>query len=434
MIKTLQKKFIFTAMIAITVLLAVLLSGINIINAWSNANQTTRQLDIVSNRYSKFAEPAMPASPDMPMPDDHILGMEGDKDKDRHNDIFGMLPMSENAEMAAIYFTVNTDGSGAITKTDISRISSVTIYKAAQLFQEAFNSGESKGKIEEFKYKAVKSFDSDETVYIFLDTSMQTYAVMRVAALSVLIGVVCWFAMLLFVILLSKKMIKPIAENMERQKQFITDAGHEIKTPLAIIISNTDAMELLNGESKWSRNIRNQAVRLSGLTENLLTLARLDESRDDTVFTQVDLSAVVSDMIHMFDEAAQLRNLSIHKFIQPSIKIKGVREQVYQLVSILTDNAVKYAASDSTITVSVSRSDKLAVLTFRNICTQLPDCDPEKLFDRFYRADTARTQKNGGYGIGLSAARAIVQQHGGTVNAEYEGENVIVFTAKLQIM
>ena len=115
-------------------------------------------------------------------------------------------------------------------------------------------------------------------VVVFLDTSGDIYSYIRVLFLSAAIGIACWLFMLLFVILLSKQAIRPIAENIEKQKQFVTNAGHEIKTPIAIIQSNTEAMELYNGENKWSKNIKEQTVRLNELMKNLLTLARMDES------------------------------------------------------------------------------------------------------------------------------------------------------------
>jgi len=210
--------------------------------------------------------------------------------------------------------------------------------------------------------------------------------------------------MLILVIFLSKKAIKPIAENIERQKQFVTDAGHEIKTPLAIILANTDALELHNGENKWSKNIRAQTIRLSGLMQNLLTLAKIDESNIDATKESFSLNEIIDRTSDMFQEMLIPKNLILQKYYSADVIICANKELITRLVSILLDNAVKYSPCDSIIQIELYKNDKTINLVVANKCDSLPDCPPEKLFDRFYRGDSARTQKGGGYGIGLSAA------------------------------
>lgn len=234
--------------------------------------------------------------------------------------------------------------------------------------------------------------------------------------------------MLLLVVGLSKRAIRPIAVNMEKQKQFVTDAGHEIKTPLAIILANTDAMELHNGESKWSRNIRTQTERLSGLMKNLLTLSRMDEGNVMTAMTELDISGLVREAADTFKEPAALKHIQIITSIKGDLKLHANREQMVQLVSVLLDNAVKYSPENDSIELVLDGSQREIVLKCRNACHALPEVPADRLFDRFYRGDTARTQKSGGYGIGLSVARAIVEAHKGTIKAVYEKEDHITFT------
>lgn len=234
--------------------------------------------------------------------------------------------------------------------------------------------------------------------------------------------------MLLFVILLSKRAILPIAENMEKQKQFVTNAGHEIKTPIAIIQSNTEAMELYNGENKWSKNIKEQTIRLNELMKNLLTLARMDESSANLNLSDFSLSQLLADHTECFREALELRGIALQTGIQPMISFRANKEHITQLISVLMDNAVKYTNEGGYIFVSLERNDKRIKLQFKNTCQQLPPTSPDKLFDRFYRADEARTQKSGGYGIGLSVAQSITETYKGKIYAEYENSNTIVFT------
>ena len=202
-------------------------------------------------------------------------------------------------------------------------------------------------------------------------------------------------------------------------------------TPLAIILANTEAMELRCGETKWSRNIRAQTARLSGLMENLLMLAKMDEQRAQLVRQEFDLSALTQEQAEAFRPGAELRGAALEISAEPGVTVCAVREQIEQVVTILLDNAVKYVSENGAIRLFVRREGRSAVLQVKNTCDALPNCPPENLFDRFYRADGARTQKNGGYGIGLAMAQTIAHVNGGAIKAAYEGEHVISMTVRL---
>lgn len=411
MIKTLQKRFVVTAMSAITILLIVLLGVINIANALVTSRQTDSMLEsLLDNEIS----PALQLPP--------IKGEKRD---------FPDLRFPEGNEMSAVFFSVYVSG-GVISGVDTGRMSSMSEEDALLVAEKVLSSMSAEGKTGNYKYKSA-SLNDGRTVYIFLDTSIQTQSVTLVLVLSCLVGALCILMMLLPVRFLAKKSIKPIAENIERQKRFITDAGHELKTPLAIILANTDAMELLGGENKYSRNIREQVIRLTGLMQNLLTLAKIDENEAHIVKETVNVGQIADKTLDMFKEAMLPKNLSVEKHILTDIFVSANKELLSQLFSILTDNAVKYATDGSTVYAELYREDKSAVFAIRNKCDSLPDCPPEKLFDRFYRADAARTQKSGGYGIGLSSATAIANAHGGTLSANYADKNTIIFTARLPI-
>ena len=406
MIRALQRKFILSAMLAVTILLAALLGAINAGNALAAWRQSNQMLEKILNEETGAQPPP-----------------RGDGRKDFLNP-----PMDENSRLAAVYFTVRADGDGAVLQVDTGRIATVSREDAVKLYETVRERGTEDGKIESFRCKAAYSHRDGCLVYVFLDTSIQLWGILRVLLFSGVAGLACWLAMLLLVVLLSRRAIRPIAENIVRQKQFVTDAGHEIKTPLAIILANTEAMELYQGESKWSKNIREQTVRLSGLMENLLTLARAEESRNNYPFQTVSLSDTLSDTLKMFGESLTLKELHLDQRIENNVEIKGNPEQLCRLVSILVDNAVKYSPDGGQISVCLERRGKAASLTMENTCTALPDCPPEKLFDRFYRGDAARTQQNGGYGIGLSAAKTIVELHGGQIKAVYRPPDTIRFT------
>ena len=413
MVKTLQKKFIVTAMIAVTVLLAVLLGAINAANVVSASGQTSELLDMLS-RQEDFG----------PAPHWEQAG-----EPEREPGNFFRRPLNENDRMTALTFSVRFDAEEQLLGANLDRIAGYTEEEAEALGRQALAAGKETGRIGDLKYKIVEPAEGFRTV-VFLDVSAQRYDLLRVAALSALVGVAAWLAMLALVALLSRRAIRPIAENMERQRRFVTDAGHELKTPVAIILANLDAMELMGGESKYSRNIRAQAGRLSGLTRNLLTLARADEAGKSAAFAPVSLSELTQESWEMFREPAALKKLDCRADIAPEVTVSASRDQLGQLLSILLDNAVKYCPEGGSLSLSLRKEDK-AVLRVRNsLGGEKPDTD--RLFDRFYRADSSRSQKTGGYGIGLSAAQAIVRQHKGSITAAVEGDE-IVFTVRLPL-
>lgn len=413
--KTLQKKFVITAMAAISVLLLILLGAINGLNFW----QTDRLLETLTRQAAAAprSEPGM-----LPFPD-----MSGKREP---GDFFSP-PVTEDHAMSARYFCVWFDREGSVARTDIGRISSVSGEEAKEYAEKIYEQGKESGRLNRFEYRRMPARDRQGELLLFLDTSAQRYALLLVLALSAGIGILCWFGMLLLVILLSNKAILPIARNLEKQKQFVTDAGHEIKTPLAIIMANTEAMELCGGETKWSRNIKAQTARLGGLMQNLLVLARLDEGVGELPASDFSMSRLLEEALPTFCESAALKNVMIEAKIGQGIELHSNRENLLRLVSILLDNAVKYVPKGGEIAVTLKRQGRETLLQVENDCEELPVDEPEKLFDRFYRGDSARTQKSGGYGIGLSAAQAIVENCKGEIRAEYRGDSRIVFTVRI---
>lgn len=409
MIKTLQRKFVFTAMIAISILLLLLLGAINTVNILAVEHQTDRKLLMLAENEEK---------PDNnPMPHGNKPPREPFGQKNEDDDF-----MSSN------FFVVEFNADGEITRTDVSRVSSVEEQVAETMAQELLQKNSLSGEMGRFRYVLRERRMGSGTVAVFLDTSGERGSCVRILLLSVAIGFICWLMMLLLTVLLSKRAIRPIAENMEKQKQFVTNAGHEIKTPLAIIQSNTEAMELYNGENKWSRNIKAQTARLDMLTKNLLTLARMEENSANLKIADFSLSGLLTDCTAAFAESLSLRNIRMETHIRPEVSFCANREHIAQLVSVLMDNATKYTNTDGLLVVSLEKSDKHIRIQLKNTCDPLPTVPPDQLFDRFYRADAARTQKTGGYGIGLSVAQSITQAYNGKIFAEYENGDTVIFT------
>ena len=415
MTKTLRMKFIVTAMTAVSILLILLIGGINIANFSVNERMTRDFLKVLAENGGSLSDREPP-----------------DELKERPADLFRF---QENGRQPAPmeYFWAETDGAGMVVSCDVSHMSSFTVKEAEAYISRIAVLNQPWGRDDGMRYFISELESGKGNLIVVADISNQLRSELRVLLLSLAAGAAGWFFMLILISLLSGRAVRPIVENMEKQKRFVTDAGHEIKTPLAIIMANTDALELHQGETKWSRNIRGQTERLSGLMQNLLTLSRMDEGTAETLMSECSLSEMTRDTVAQFREPAENRGISVLCDIAENVTVTGDKVRLLQLLTILLDNAVKYAEGGTPeIRVSVSRQERTAVLRISNTCFLGQDEDPGKWFERFYRGDSARTQKSGGYGIGLSAASAIVRLHKGSVKAEYE-DGRVVFTVVLHL-
>lgn len=415
MIKTLQKKFIHTAMIAITILIISMLGAINIANVILVSSNIKQRLEMLSDTEG----------------DPNNIPGQHKKSDFR---ISSMQPKDDRDKMlSSNFFLVIINEQGQFVKTDTHRTSTITENEAIQLAQSVYSIEKTTGRIGKYRYKISDGKINNDKIIIFLDVTDENISYIRVLILSLLIGTACWAVMYLIVTILSKKAIRPIAENIEKQKQFITNAGHEIKTPLAIIQANSDAMVLYNGENKWTNNIKDQVKRLDGLMKNMLLLAKMDENQIIENKTAFSFTELLTQNYNSFTEAFKLKNITCTTNIEDDITITADKEHITQLISILLENALKYTNENGFLDVELNHSGKKVVLKISNTCEALPDVPGEKLFDRFYRADKSRNQKTGGYGIGLSVAQSIVLSNHGSIQAVYEADNKISFIVILPI-
>ena len=409
MVRTLQVRFVKTAMTAITVLLLVVIlaiSGINTYRIYADVKALEDML--LDNR----------GLPDM--------GMTNPGGPGRRN-----RRITPDRAMSVRYFLVQLSEDGTVEKTDTSRIYSVSEEEAQEMAQTVIRSGKESGLTERFLYQT-REVD-DGTTVVFMDVSSQISSVLSVIVISFVIAGIGWALMLLLVIALSKKAITPIAENIVRQKQFVTNAGHELKTPLAIIMANTEALELYTGESKWTRNIKAQTQRLNVLMQNLLTLSRMDEPDLKLPMEDFDLGDLLRESAVPFEEPAREKKIQFTVDAAP-VTIHANRDSMGQLLGILFDNAVKYTPEGGIITAAIRTENRQVVLEQKNSIDPASAVeDPGRLFERFYRSDSARDRKKGGYGIGLSAARAITQANGAEISAMYPDQETIVFNVRKMV-
>ena len=237
----------------------------------------------------------------------------------------------------------------------------------------------------------------------------------------------------ILVVLLSKRAIEPVAESYEKQKRFITDAGHEIKTPLTIIDADTSILEMEYGENEWLDDIQVQTKRLAGLTNDLIYLSRMEEKQTKTTMIEFPFSEVISEEAQSFQGLAKVKGKNFMVDIEPMLSLKGDEKTIRQLISILLDNAVKYCTEQGQIRLTAAHKGKNIILSIYNTSQPLTKENIDHLFDRFYRTDESRNSKTGGYGIGLSVAKAAVEAHHGKIVASSEDGNSLLITVILKI-
>ena len=245
----------------------------------------------------------------------------------------------------------------------------------------------------------------------------------------VLIGAVSMLLLIVISVFISRRIVRPLEENDQRQKRFVTDAGHELKTPIAVISANSELLKRQIGDNEWLSNIDYENERMSDLVKQLLFLSKAENG--EMPKEPVDFSRLTDGEVLPFESVAFERGKRIDSDIAPGLTVEGNPNQLRQLVSILLDNAISHGTGD-VIALSLRRERHTAVLSVANDAKELDPAQLSRLFDRFYRADEARKETGGHYGLGLSIAQAVAEAHGGQIRAEYRKPRA-VFTVTIPV-
>ena len=326
------------------------------------------------------------------------------------------------------YFVLRYEDDGTLVLADLTKIASVTDDDTAEYLSAAMENGEGYGRCGSFRFYVAHTGEN-QNMAIFLDSYQQFRSMRTVLLWSLAADAGCILLVVLLVVLLSRRAIDPVVRSAQQQKQFITDASHELKTPITVIATSLKVLEMEVGQQKWIDKAQAQTEKLTELVNSLVTLSRMDEEESPLKMESFPISDAVGETAESFRDLAQSRGHGLALTIQPGLTYRGDEYAVRQLVSILLDNAVKYAAPESSITLTLEKGRKGVVLRQSNRCTEPESIDPAKLFDRFYQADPSRG--SGGFGIGLSIARGIAESHRGSIRAALSGD-VIIFTAELR--
>jgi hypothetical protein len=325
------------------------------------------------------------------------------------------------------FFTVRTDVQKNIITVNTDDVFFTSAQEAVEYAKTVLSKGQSRGFYKGFKY-LIEDTGKGKLI-AFVDVVKDYGVIYSNLGNSIIIGIVVLFLVALFSFLLSKKAVRPMVQAYKKQNAFITDASHELKTPLAIIKTSADVLEMENGECKWTGNIHKQVNRLNELIGNLISLTKLDES-DELEKFEFSFSDILSESVTDVKDYALSLNKNIVANIEKGISFKGNEELIRKVINILLDNSIKYAKENSDINVNLSRQNRRIVFTIENEADNLEIKNYNVLFERFYRSDSSRNSKTGGYGIGLSIAQSIVLKHRGRISADSFDGKKIIFSVK----
>ena len=430
MIKKLRSRFIRIAMLsvaAVMLLLTIILNTANYISTDSDLKQTLTLIyeNAGTIPHSSAFAPVPPGSADAPAPpedaqapqsppDDKIARREG--------------PFTAETPFSTRFFVLRYTDDGTLTQADLKSIASVTEDDTQAYLAAALAHGAGYGYCDSYRFLVAQ--EDGENIAIFLDSYHELRSLRIVLVWSLAADAACILLVFLLVLLLSRRAIDPVVRSAEQQKQFITDASHELKTPITVIATSLKVLEMETGKQKWIDKAMAQTEKLTDLVNSLVTLSRMDEEDSPLKMEDFPVSDAVNETAESFRELAESKGHALTLSIAPGLTYHGDEYAVRQLVSILLDNAVKYAAEGSSISLSLEKARRGVVLRTSNGCEKQDGLDTGKLFDRFYRADTARSSGNG-FGIGLSIARSIAEGHKGGIRASLDGGR-IEFTAELK--
>lgn len=325
----------------------------------------------------------------------------------------------------SINIVVELSNDGTIEKHFKSYEVSTNDDTLQDVVDKILKSGKDFGKVDIFNstYSYLKGTTPSGIKIAFMERSMYDNMLFQLLKNLILIGFVSLIALLFISIYLTNKSIIPIKETFEKQKQFIADASHELKTPLAIIKTNTSLIlshpdDTIKSQSKWINYINSQTDRMSELISEMLSLAKMDTSENKLPLSPINISKVVESMILMFDAVLYENNIELETNISKNLFINGDKESLKKLFSIIMDNAIKHTNKNGNITVSLFSNKNKIKIIIRNTGEGIAPEHLERIFERFYRVDSSRNRETGGYGLGLSIANSIVKQHKGKIYAK----------------
>lgn len=413
-IQTYRRKFIIIAMSAMTACLVLLLVLINLFNLYGVVADQKGLLSILAENGGVF--PAF-------------------NPRNIRSAPFHSYQITAESEFRLRHFTVTMNSDGSVGNVNLKSIAAVNEAEAMAMGQRAASMNQEYGFVDHYIFKAYTSRKDAHTQIVFLDWQDKLVAMRSFAFISIVMGMVALAATFLIVVALSRRAIRPAIVSAQKQQQFITDASHELKTPLSAISVNMEVLSLEIGDNEWINSTNEQISMLRQLVDQLIATSRLDE--EASLYTEkqpVDMSELVTDVASYFMPRAEAMGRKIELDMPEHAMLSGNEELLRRLVSVLCDNAIKHSSGEGNITLSLVEKGKSIVLRVENPWPAAKDASVyERMFDRFFKADPSRTKsgQRSGFGVGLSIAEKAARWHDGSIHAGAAGDDRICFVVSL---
>ena len=415
MIKKLRLKFILVSMSGVLLVLVIIFATQNYLMIKSSEEQTNRLLESVvmtdGNMENLHQKPGGAFTPEK--------GQKPD----------GLRPPAQETLRGAKFFYVKFNYAGSVLESDVSHMADLSFEDAAAYAQNALQSGSQRGTTDGYQFMTGQK--EYGTIVVLAQRDVETNMLRQlttISAAAVIGGVLVFFVL---VLIFSKWAVGPVKTAFEKQRQFISNAGHELKTPITIIAANADVLHREIGDNKWLFYIQNQNERMAALVNDLLTLARTDESGQKPQFKWFDLSDACVSCTLEFESIAYENRKAFFTDIQPEIFINGNEPMLKQLLYILVDNALKHSDQNGEVRVTLRHTGSKVVLEVFNTGEGISPEERDKIFERFYRSDSSRSRETGGYGLGLAIGKSIVDLHKGKISVQSEQGKWTRFTVVL---
>ena len=414
MIKKLRMHFILISLVAVLFVLSASVVTFNIYNYLSIQNEAKHSLVLLIDQEADNINPEPP---------NHVQNSDEENNPDEGGKNLPDINIDEKLTREH-YFIVSFDADGEINYSNFMHIFSISQEDGEALATEIYQNGSTGGVTKDYRY--FRENRKENTYIAFIDIHERLDNYFDFVKSSIGISALGYLVVAGLIVLASFFVFKTNEESYRKQKAFITNASHELKTPLTIINTDLEIIEMDNGKNEWTDSIHDQVNRLTTMTNQLVILSRLDENNlRNYPFEDFSLSKTANEAIEAFLPTYQKNNLVFFKDIEDNIGMNGNKYLMNEIFYIFLDNALKYTKPEGEVGVKVSRNNKKITLVFYNDIIEDHQIDTKLLFERFYRSPSAN--KKEGSGIGLSIAKEIVELHKGKITASIK-DNCIVFT------
>lgn len=410
MIGKLRKKLVFTAMASLFAVLLLIMGAVAALNYWNVLSDADSTLALLAKNGGSFpsSHQSENAPPHQQMPGENTPKLPPE------------LPFETR------YFYVTVDREGAVLNTNTGKIAAIDTQTAMEYALSVWAAGQEHGFLENYRYLQWET--ADGTLILFLDCGRSLGSFRTLILTCTLVSLGGFALVFLLLVLLSGRIVRPFSESYEKQRRFITDAGHELKTPLTIIDADAEILTMDLGENEWVQEIQTQTKRLTDLTHDLILLSRMEEA-SQAQRALCPLSQMAQEVVQSFEAVAITHHQTLEAHIQPQLTLYGEEGALRKLMTILLDNALKYMSPEGTAVFQLEQVKGHIRLTVTNPVEHMTREQAARLFDRFYRTDASRNSQTGGYGLGLSIAQAITTAHRGKITATTPDGHSLTITA-----